>query len=238
MKKLSLLALVLTSQLIAGQLTLNWNDNSDNEDGFLIERSTDGTAFLEIGGAAQDATTFEDTGLLPETEYWYRVRAFNFTGNSGYSNVANAITDALGSLPASPGGLNVTLPGTLTNLSTRGLVMVDAEIMIGGIVISGGPVNVLIRGVGPTLGNFGVPNTLSDPEITLLDDAGTFIRSNDNWQGQIISDAAAAVGAFPLEVGSLDAAMLITLDPGAYTIHLTGVNGATGVAILEFFQVP
>ena len=76
------------------QINLTWVDNSANEDGFEIERSPDGSTWTQINTTAADVTTYNDTGLSTNTTYYYRVRAFNTSGNSGYSNVASASTQA------------------------------------------------------------------------------------------------------------------------------------------------
>lgn len=72
------------------QINLAWTDTSSNEDGFKIERSTNGTTFTEIAQVAANATTYSNTGLTASTTYWYQVRAFNSGGNSAYSNIATA----------------------------------------------------------------------------------------------------------------------------------------------------
>ena len=84
------------------QINLAWNDNSNNESGFLIERSTDGVNFSQIGTTAGNVTSYSDSGLAPGTSYTYRVRATNSAGNSLYSAIASATTFAL---PAAPSNL-------------------------------------------------------------------------------------------------------------------------------------
>ncbi len=74
------------------QINLTWQDNSDNEDEFRIDRSVDGTNFTQIGTVPANQTTYSDTGLEQNTTYWYRVRACNAVGCSDYSNVARAKT--------------------------------------------------------------------------------------------------------------------------------------------------
>lgn len=69
---------------------INWNDNSNNEAEFRIERSTDGTTFTQITTVAADATTYLNTGLTTDQIYYYRVRAYNIAGLSAYTNVASA----------------------------------------------------------------------------------------------------------------------------------------------------
>jgi hypothetical protein len=76
----------------SSRVSLTWTDNSNNEQLFKIERSPNGTAFTEITTVNADVTSFVDMGLSADTQYWYRVRAYNAAGDSGYSNTANVRT--------------------------------------------------------------------------------------------------------------------------------------------------
>jgi hypothetical protein len=86
---------LLAAPVSATQVRLTWTDNSYNEDGFKIERKTGaGGAWAQVGIAAAEATTADDGGLTESTTYFYRIRAFNNAGDSGYSNEAQATTPA------------------------------------------------------------------------------------------------------------------------------------------------
>jgi hypothetical protein len=87
------------------QINLTWQDNSNNEDGFAVERSLDGLTFTLLTSLAADQTAFNDTNVVAETTYWYRVRAFNAGGYSAYSNVASATTPDCPGPPTAPSGL-------------------------------------------------------------------------------------------------------------------------------------
>lgn len=132
--------------------------------------------------------------------------------------------------------------GELSNLSTRGAVESADSIMIGGLVIIEDSRRVLIRGLGPTLANFGVTGALADAKITVYNSAEEVIATNDNWgdasNAATIAASAASVGATPLDATSLDAALLLFLSAGSYTIHLEGVDGATGVGLIEAYRMP
>ncbi len=92
------------------QINLTWTDNSDNEDGFKIERSENGVDFTQIDTVGENVTTYSDTGLAEDTQYWYRVRAFNAGGDSAYSDVANATTGICPTPPNAPSDLVATAP--------------------------------------------------------------------------------------------------------------------------------
>lgn len=130
----------------------------------------------------------------------------------------------------------------LINVSARMNVTSGEGTLIAGFVISGNiPKTVLIRGIGPTLGVFGVHGFLADPQITLVSGLSE-VASNDNWgtnpssTPSDIQDAEAKVGAFPLPAGSKDAVLLVTLQPGVYTVEVTGVGNTTGVALVEVYD--
>ncbi|MDQ7064155.1 MAG: S8 family serine peptidase [candidate division KSB1 bacterium] len=90
------------------QIDLSWTDNSNNEDGFKIERKDPGsTTFVEIAQVGANVTNYSDTGLNPNSTYTYRVRAFNADGNSGYSNEASATTQTP---PNQPPTATITQP--------------------------------------------------------------------------------------------------------------------------------
>lgn len=130
----------------------------------------------------------------------------------------------------------------LVNLSANSFVGTGSDILIPGFVIQGVVARtVLVRAVGPTLGEFGVAGALENPELRLF--AGSHeLASNDDWstggQKAAIEAAAGRVGAFALGDGSLDAALLITLNPGAYTVQVAGVGETTGVGLVEVYEVP
>jgi hypothetical protein len=94
----------------SSQIDLTWNDNSENEDGFKVERKTDTGGFTEIGMAGANITSFSDTGLNPETTYTYQLRAYNEYGDSVYSNETSATTLPIGGEPpAAPSYLSALM---------------------------------------------------------------------------------------------------------------------------------
>jgi hypothetical protein len=132
--------------------------------------------------------------------------------------------------------------GRTVNLSTRARVRPGEGALIGGFVIQGPAYKqILVRAIGPALAQMGIAETLGDPVLTVY--AGqAVVASNDNWS--VTSDITAleaatrAVNAFPLPPESTDAAILLTLPPGAYTVEVKGKAAAEGVALLEIYDVP
>jgi uncharacterized delta-60 repeat protein len=129
----------------------------------------------------------------------------------------------------------------LINVSTRGFVGTGANALVPGFVIGGsGPLQLLIRAVGPGLAPFGVTGLLVDPQLSVIPLGRTAaVATNDNWGGtpELIA-AFAAAGAFGLPSGSGDAALLIRLPPGAYTVTVSGVGNTTGTALVEIYEMP
>ncbi len=127
----------------------------------------------------------------------------------------------------------------LGNLSTRAQVGTGSNIMITGFVVQdGAPKRVLIRAVGARLATapFSISGSLADPQLQLFNANGVLVLANDNWSTDDLATMN-SVGAFALTPGSRDAALVATLSPGAYTAQVSGVNNATGVAILEIYDV-
>ena len=107
--------------------------------------------------------------------------------------------------------------------------------MIGGFVVQGaGPQTVVVRARGPSLIPFGISNALSNPTLRLVRSSDQVtLATNDDWGSAVNAAAIGASGFAPSN--SLDSAILITLQPGAYTAIVTGVGGSTGVGIVEVF---
>jgi hypothetical protein len=133
---------------------------------------------------------------------------------------------------------NETSP-KLVNVSARTGVGTGANLLISGFVISGqGSKTLLIRAIGPTLRTFGVTGELADPRLELYR-GSSLLQSNDNWNGNAaLSAAFTSVGAFGLPVTSRDAALLVTLPPGSYTVQVSGVNNSIGIALVELYEMP
>lgn len=126
--------------------------------------------------------------------------------------------------------------GRFGNISTRGAVLPEDHVMIGGFIIGGGQTKqVIVRALGPSLADMGTTSVLSDPTVELRDASGNLIASNDNWTDG--SDAAAiqAEGFAPSRAA--ESALQVSLVPGSYTALLRGVGGAQGVGLIEVYDL-
>jgi hypothetical protein len=127
-----------------------------------------------------------------------------------------------------------TIP-RLANISTRMQVLTGADVLIGGFIIGGTQAKtVVVRARGPSLAALGVTNPLANPVLQLFS-GQTPIASNDDW-GQAVNAAAIQSSGFAPS-NALESAVLVSLAPGAYTAVITGAGGATGVGIVEVFEV-
>ncbi|HVU35821.1 MAG TPA: hypothetical protein VHE61_20445 [Opitutaceae bacterium] len=207
-------------------------------------------AFPLMTNAANDAATVV---TLPPGAYTLHVVA-----SAGNSGVALAeIYDA-----TDPGNSS-----RLANISTRSAVSQAGDLISGFIVSGTAPRRFLVRAIGPGLAPFRVSGWLGNPQFTIYDAGGRVVSANDNWSAgydvvstlanggavnQIsfvpvdislavvkqLSDASGEAGAFQLQPGSADAALVVALAPGAYTVHVAAAAPAAGTALLEVYELP
>jgi hypothetical protein len=108
------------------------------------------------------------------------------------------------------------------------------NVAVGGFIITGTtPKKVVIRGLGPSLAEKGISNVLTDPTLDLRDSAMTSVFTNDNWRD---SQQSQIEGTAFQPTNDLEAMIVVTLDPGAYTAILAGRNGGTGVGLIEIYD--
>ena len=117
------------------------------------------------------------------------------------------------------------------------------EMVTPGFVVRDAPKKLLIRAVGPRLGDFGV-TYLPNPRITIFDGSQNVVRTIDDWRDDNpiseLSDlvtAAASAGAFPLAQDTASAATLVTLDPGAYTVQVDSADEGVGDVLVEVYEI-
>ena len=137
-------------------------------------------------------------------------------------------------------------PGTVANISTRGVVQTGANMLTSGFIVTGNaPKKVMVCALGPSLRVHGVPvsGRLLNPILELHNGSGALIARNDEWHttqigGLITSNQYAAIqhsGYAPTD--SRESAMIVTLNPGSYTAIVKGKNSTTGIALVEVYDL-
>jgi hypothetical protein len=129
--------------------------------------------------------------------------------------------------------------GRLTNLSARSVVSSEGGPLIAGFNLSGtGTRRLLIRAIGPSLEAFGLEGVLPDPRLDLYSSGGGVpLATNQDWS-PALAETFRQVGAFSLRGGSWDAALVVTLAAGTYTAQVGSSDGASGIALVEIYELP
>jgi hypothetical protein len=133
---------------------------------------------------------------------------------------------------------NSAVNSQLANISTRGFVQTGNDVMIGGFILGGSTQNtqVAVRGIGPSLSQFGLSPVLANPTLELRDSNGVLLIGNDNWQDDPVQAAQlSAHGLAPQNTN--ESGIFASLPPGAFTAILAGTNGGTGIGLVEIYNV-
>ncbi len=128
----------------------------------------------------------------------------------------------------------------LTNLSALNFVGPGSDVLIAGFTLTGtANKTLLLRAAGPSLRALGVSGVLADPRLELFTAASPAVKLAENdTHAPSLAAVAARVGAFAFASGGGDAALLINLPAGGYTVQVSGADGGAGVAIVEVYEVP
>ena len=127
----------------------------------------------------------------------------------------------------------------LSNISTRGFAQSGNDVMIAGFILGAGNTGdpIIIRGIGPSLADFGLSPVLADPTLELRDENATLVSSNNNWMDDP-SQAALITAAGLAPTNPLESAIAATLMPGSYTAVLAGSGGGVGLGLVEVYDHP
>jgi len=177
----------------------------------------------------------EATGLAPTNDAEAAVRLTLAPGS--YTAVMSGEAGAAGIGLVELYDLNSVSNSRLANISTRGFVGMEDNVMIGGLIIGGstGFAKVIVRAIGPSLQSLGVSNALADPTLELHDSNGAIVAFNDNWQDtQAVEVQATALAPS----NTREAATVAYLIPGDYTAIVRGNGGQTGVGLIEAYCLP
>jgi hypothetical protein len=153
------------------------------------------------------------------------------TGSGFQMDTFGAVTRFI-STAAPPG---VAQPHTLLNSATRMRVETGDKVLIGGFIINGGSKKVIIRAIGPSLTQSGIPNPLQNPTLELHGGAGELITTNDDWTASSQKQEIIDSGLAPLD--DRESAIIATLPEGNYTAIVAGVGGTSGVGLVEVYDL-
>jgi hypothetical protein len=184
-------------------------------------------------------TEIANSGLAPSSNLESAI-IWTLTPGQNFTAVVRGINGTTGIGVVEAFDLDQAAGSKLGNISTRGFVDVDDNVMIAGLIAgpsNGTSLKVLVRALGPTLTGFGVPSALANPTLDLVNASGTVIRSNDNWKDD--PQQRALIEAAGLAPGNdAEAALVETVAPGAYTAVVRGSGRTTGVGLVEAYNIP
>lgn len=185
---------------------------------------------------APQQAQIEATGIAPSNALESAILT-TLPGDSSYTAVVRGKNGATGVGLVDVYDLQLGSKAKLANISTRGFVDTGDNVMIGGFIVGGGAADrtrIVVRAIGPSLGQFGLTNTLQDPTLSLYDSNGNVLATNDNWRDGQQPEVAAA-GLAPTD--DREAAIFASLTPGAYTAIVAGKGSATGVGLVEAYNI-
>jgi hypothetical protein len=175
------------------------------------------------------------TGLAPTNNL---ESAIDATLNPGaYTAVARGKSNSTGVSLIEVFDLSQAVLAKLANISTRAFVNTGDNIVIAGFILGGNNGNdrIVVRGIGPSLTAFGVPNALANPTLELRDNNAALIFANNDWQDDS-AQAAELIAAGLAPTNPSESGIATALPPGLYTALLAGFNNATGVGVVEVYD--
>ncbi|MEY2510494.1 MAG: hypothetical protein QOE26_1257 [Verrucomicrobiota bacterium] len=192
------------------------NDWKITQPGGLIT----GNQFNEINGS----------GIAPTNDLESAVIVALAPGS--YTAVVRGANNSVGTGVVDAFDLDAGSAARLANIATRGVVQPGDKLMIAGFIIQNGAVKVVVRGIGPSLQQFGISNALPDTTLQLRDQQGTVVLENDDWK----SSQQQELEATGLQPGhDLEAALVTTIQPGQYTAQLRGKNNDSGIGVVQVY---
>jgi hypothetical protein len=205
-----------------------------NGAGAIIGRNDNWGSTIRGGVITSDQVAeIRASGLAPSDSHESAIISTLQPGN--YTAIVRGVNNTTGIALIEVYDLDATADANLANISTRGLVGIGDSVMIGGLIILGStPEKVIIRALGPELTAHGVPGALQNPTLELHDSHGSLIAFNDNWQDSQRTEII-ATGLAPTD--NRESAIVTTLPPGNYTAIVHGLNGSTGVALVEVYKL-
>lgn len=193
------------------------------------------------GGSASLANAFNALGAFPLPATSTDAAMLQSLGaGASYTIAVSGANFTTGVALAEIYDANPGASSRLVNVSARGFSGTDSNVLILGVIIGGsGTEKLLVRGIGPTLAQYGLGGVLSTPQLTLFNSDGQAVASAAAWGGNsTLAAAFSQAGAFALPADSADSAMLLNLPAGVYTVQLSGINHTSGLGLIEIYEMP
>jgi hypothetical protein len=236
----NVVASAYTNNFVGAGATVLYDIDS-NFDALLIQNPPNAGTLNTVGALGVDTTDRAGFDISPGTGIAYASLTVDGTTGlyridlaSGAATLVGAIADATILGADTVLDISVPMPTRLLNVSSRGRVGLGDNVLIGGFINRGGG-RVVLRAIGPSLSAFGVPDPLPDPVLTLKDVNGTTLATNDDWQS---SQGAEITATSLAPTNTLESAILASLPAGSYSGVVSGKGSATGVALVEIYQLP
>ena len=227
------------SKIAGGYFGVAHGPTGESQVMFIIDASNHIIMIQRAGTVLSGGFGAVTAPVAPATQYTFTLD--HVIGSSSNITGSFTITEGIftGTFQTSAGTFTVntfksSLFNRMANISTRGLVGTGQGQLIGGFIITGGPKLVLIRAMGPSLAAAGVSPALANPSVQLFT-GSTLLASNDDWKTN--ANAAEIIGSGIPPTNDLESALLVRLEPGAYTTVVSGAGTSTGIALVEVYEI-
>ncbi len=191
----------------------------------------------QVGGiiTGDQSTEISASQLAPSNDLESAIIAVLAPGS--YTAVVRGVNNTVGTGVVDAYDLSPSSLAKLANIATRGLIQPGDKLMIAGFIVQNAPVQTVVRAIGPSLIAFGISNALPDTTLQLRDQNGAIVVENDDWKvrtdGSSQQAELEATGLQP--TNDLEAAFLITLQPGQYTAQVRGKPESTGIGVVQVY---
>jgi hypothetical protein len=214
-----------------------------NGAGALIASNDNWQATI-LGGiiTSNQVSDIQNSGHAPTAASESAIVANLPPGN--YTAIVRGVVNTVGVALVEVYDLNPGASSNLGNISTRGFVQTDQNVMIGGFVVQGtGAKRVIVRAIGPELTQYGIPDALANPRLELHNGTGALIATNDNWQTTILGGIITSNQVSDIQnsghapTAASESAIIANLQPGNYTAIVRSVSNTAGVALVEVYDL-
>ena len=225
----------------AGALVTVLYDIDSNTDALVIQNPPNNGTLNTVGSLGVNTSEVVGFDISQATGVFYAVLTVSNSRNLYTINQLSGAATLVGTIGGTLGAetvIDIAVPSRtrMLNISTRGRVSPGDDVLIGGFILQGGASStILVRAIGPSLANFGIATPLADPVLTIYDRNGVSIAENDNWQTSSQAAQITALGLAPQN--PLESAIYGSVTPGSYTAVVSGKGSATGIALVEIYNL-